>query len=69
MREGDFAAGGAMLGGPMGAEDHQGGLWPREDLEAPNGHGLRHMPDAVRKAFEADAVRTRARPLPPSPVI
>ena len=47
----------------------QGGLWPREDIGAPNGHGLRHMPDVVREAFKADAVRTPDGKLWPRPTL
>ena len=33
-------------GGPMGPG---GPFWPREDRNAPNGHGVRHYPDFVRE--------------------
>ena len=36
-------------GGPFGPD---GPGWPRENNQAPNGHGLRHYPDAVREAFK-----------------
>ena len=58
-----------IAGGPMGPEDSQGGLWPREDAGAANGHGLRHMPDAVREAFKEDAARTPDGKLWPRPTL
>lgn len=42
-------------GGPLGPD---GPDWPREHLEAPNRHGLRHYPEAVREAFVDGAART-----------
>jgi len=56
-------------GGTLGPEDYQGGLWPREDVKAPNGHGLRHMPDAVREAFKEDAVTTPDGQIWPRPTL
>ena len=42
-------------GGPLGPD---GPGWPREHEEAPNGHGLRHFPDAVRESYRRTAVFT-----------
>jgi hypothetical protein len=39
-------------GGPLGPD---GPDWPREHTEAPNGHGLRHYPEAVRNAYRRNA--------------
>ena len=42
-------------GGPLGPD---GPEWERFDLEAPNGCGLRHYPEAVRDAFRQNATET-----------
>ena len=42
-------------GGPLGPG---GPGWPRENYQAPNGHGLRHYPDSVREAFRRGAAKT-----------
>ena len=43
----EFFATQDAAGGPMGPG---GPFWPREDFNAPNGHGVRHYPDYVREA-------------------
>lgn len=42
-------------GGPLGPD---GPNWPRVDESAPNGAGLRHYPDAVRRALAPDGETT-----------
>ena len=42
-------------GGPLGPG---GPDWPRENNQAPNGHGLCHYPDSVREAFRRGAAKT-----------
>ncbi|MDA0790540.1 MAG: phytanoyl-CoA dioxygenase family protein [Proteobacteria bacterium] len=54
-RIGEFFRYQRAQGGPLGPD---GPGWPREHLEAPNGHGLRHYPDAVRAAFKRGAATT-----------
>ncbi len=53
-------------GGPLGPD---GPGWPREHTEAPNGHGLRHYPDAVRDAFREDAATSPDGYLWPQPTL
>ena len=43
----EFFATQDAAGGPMGPG---GPFWPREDFNAPNGHGVHHYPDYVREA-------------------
>ena len=52
------------LGGPLGPE---GPGWPREDLHAPNGHGLVHYPQAVRLRYRRTAVAGNDDTLWPKP--
>lgn len=42
-------------GGPLGPE---GPGWPRVDRTVPNGHGLVHYPERVRRAYKRSAVVT-----------
>jgi hypothetical protein len=44
----DFYSAQRARGGPVGPG---GPFWPREDFNAPNGHGVRHYPDFVREQF------------------
>eukprot|EP01052_Picozoa_sp_SAG31_P061592 SAG31_NODE_20664_length_568_cov_1.095949_1_plen_176_part_01 len=44
----DFFVAQREAGGPLGPG---GPYWPREDFNAPNGHGVRHYPDFVRQQF------------------
>ena len=53
-------------GGPLGPD---GPGWPREHLEAPNGHGLRHYPDAVRESYERNAAFTADGHMWPKPTL
>lgn len=53
-------------GGPLGPD---GPDWPREHIQAPNGHGLRHYPDAVRSAFTKNAATTADGHHWPSPTL
>ena len=52
------------LGGPLGPD---GPGWERVHVEAPNGSGLRHYPDAVRNALADRAVQTNDGQLWPKP--
>ena len=51
-------------GGPLGPE---GPGWPRENLSAPNGHGLVHYPDAVRNRYRRGAHKAPDGSLWPKP--
>lgn len=42
-------------GGPLGPE---GPGWPRENVQAPNGHGLVHYPERVRQRYRRGAAFT-----------
>ena len=53
-------------GGPLGPD---GPGWPREHLEAPNGHGLRHYPDAVRHSYRHSAAFTEDGHCWPKPTL
>lgn len=53
-------------GGPLGPE---GPGWPREHIESPNGHGLRHYPDAVREAFREESVTSPDGRIWPKPTL
>ena len=53
-------------GGPIGPD---GPNWERIDRDAPNGCGLRHYPDAVRRAFTRGAHRTPDGKLWPKPTL
>ena len=52
--------------GPLGPD---GPGWPREHLEAPNGHGLRHYPDAVRHSYRRNAAFTEDGHCWPKPTL
>ena len=51
----DFYSAQRAQGGPVGPG---GPFWPREDFNAPNGHGVRHYPDYLRDQFPEDASYT-----------
>ena len=51
-------------GGPVGPG---GPFWPREDFNAPNGHGIRHYPDFVREQFAEGAERSPDGKMWPKP--
>lgn len=51
-------------GGPLGPE---GPGWPREDRNAPNGHGLVHYPEAVRRRYRRGAGKAPDGSLWPKP--
>ena len=53
-------------GGPLGPD---GPGWPREHIESPNGHGLRHYPDTVRDAFREGAASTSDGYIWPQPTL
>ena len=53
-------------GGPLGPD---GPGWPREHIESPNGHGLRHYPDAVRNAFREGAATSSDGHIWPQPTL
>ena len=53
-------------GGPLGPE---GPGWPREDAEAPNGHGLVHYPPRVRDAYRRRSVTTSDGVVWPEPTL
>ena len=63
---GEFFQAQRQAGGPLGPD---GPGWPRENKSAPNGHGLRHYPDAIRQAFSGHAVTTRDGQLWPKPTL
>lgn len=48
----DFYSAQREKGGPVGPG---GPFWPREDFNAPNGHGVRHYPDFLREQFPEGA--------------
>jgi len=53
-------------GGPLGPD---GPGWPRENLQAPNGHGLRHYPDEVREFYRKGSVTTEDGHYWPKPTL
>ena len=53
-------------GGPLGPD---GPDWERVDVEAPNGTGLRHYPEAVRRAFAHDGTTTQDGRFWPRPTL
>ena len=53
-------------GGPLGPD---GPDWQRVDAEAPNGAGLRHYPEAVRRAFAHDGATTQDGRFWPRPTL
>ena len=53
-------------GGPLGPD---GPDWERIDVDAPNGAGLRHYPEAVRRAFAPDGTTTEDGRFWPRPTL